>query len=196
MRYLSRKKVYKKVEPQKTAKKIYIFGEGKDTEVRYFKYFQGLSSNIDIIPIPNEEHKSSPTQLQEHAEKLFFGNEKHERKYILSEEDEDEVWFVIDTDEWKDKIEALKAFCVSKNVSSDKWFVVQSNPCIELWFYYHFNTEKPIHEQVAQYTGFKEFLGWVLRNKHSINGSKQSIHPVEIETPIANAEQNFIKLKK
>ena len=39
--------------------------------------------------------------------------------------------------------------------------------------------------------GFKEFLNWVLKDRHSINGFKQSIHPVEIETAMANAAQNF-----
>ena len=56
MRYLSRNKIYEKVETKIDAKKVYIFCEGEETEVKYFKYFQGLSSNIDIIPIPIHKH--------------------------------------------------------------------------------------------------------------------------------------------
>ena len=74
MRYLSRNKIYEKVETKIDAKKVYIFCEGEETEVKYFKYFQGLSSNIDIIPIPNDNGKSDPLKLKENANLLFFGN--------------------------------------------------------------------------------------------------------------------------
>ena len=39
MRYLSRNKIYEKVETKIDAKKVYIFCEGEETEVKYFKYF-------------------------------------------------------------------------------------------------------------------------------------------------------------
>jgi hypothetical protein len=67
MKYLSRNKIYEKVEPKNDAKKIYIFCEGEDREVMYFKYFQGFSSNIDIIPIPNNKGQSDPVKLKENA---------------------------------------------------------------------------------------------------------------------------------
>lgn len=119
MRYLSRNKVYAKIETKKEAKKVYIFCEG-DKEVKYFKYFQGFSSNIDIKPIPNDNGKSDPTKLMENADYLFFGNADNEAKYNLSVDYKDEVWFVIDTDQWNegDKIKALKDYCKTK---SRKW---------------------------------------------------------------------------
>ena len=86
MKYLSRNKVYEKHAPNKDAKKVYIFCEGQATEVKYFAYFMGFSSNIDIIPIPNQEGKSDPLWLKSHAEALFSGDETHKPKHTLSEE--------------------------------------------------------------------------------------------------------------
>ena len=48
MKYLSRNKVYKKIEQFKNAKKIYIFCEGEKKEIDYFKYFQ-LSKTKDSL---------------------------------------------------------------------------------------------------------------------------------------------------
>jgi len=140
MKYLSRNKIYKKIEPFKNAKKIYIFCEGERREIDYFKYFQGFASNIDIIPIPNDNGKSDPIKLKENAEVLFYGNSPTKPIYNLSTELKDEVWFVIDTDRWNegDKINFLKKFTEEKNKNYHGWFVVQSNPSFEIWLYYHF----------------------------------------------------------
>ena len=183
MRYLSRNKVYEKSEIAKDAKKIYIFCEG-DTEKKYFNYFKGFSSNIDIIPIPNDNGKSDPTKLKENAVLLFFGNKTISPIYKLSEEDKDEVWFAIDTDRWNEgnKIQKLKDFCADKN----KWTVVQSNPCFELWQYYHFYTEKPFAENISKYSSFKEFV-----NNQIKGGFDSRSMPIELESAIKNSLKNF-----
>lgn len=189
MRYLSRNKVYAKIETKKEAKKVYIFCEG-DKEVKYFKYFQGFSSNIDIKPIPNDNGKSDPVKLMENAELLFFGNEDNQAKYSLSVEYKDEIWFVIDTDRWNEgnKINTLKDFCKNKNIENglNQWFVVQSNPSFELWLYYHFNEIKPEDGDVENYNSFKEYV----HNK-ILNGFKNGSHPVEIQSAIKNSVKNF-----
>ena len=76
MTYLSRNKVYEKIEPNKEAKKVYIICEGQEKEYRYFRYFKGFSSNIDIVPIPSENGQSDPIKLKEQAQLLFFGDEQ------------------------------------------------------------------------------------------------------------------------
>lgn len=184
MRYLSRNKFYKKLELAKDAKKVYIFCEGEDTEIEYFKYFQGFSSNIDILPIPNDNGKSDPIKLKENAELLFFGNEITLPTYKLSKEYKDEVWFVIDTDRWNEgnKIKELKDFCQDK----DKWNVVQSNPCFELWQYYHFNVEKPELENTTKYSSFKAYV-----NDQIKGGFDKRSMPIELESAINNSLINF-----
>ena len=188
MRYLSRKKIYHKEESNKDAKKVYIFCEGKETEIRYFKYFQGLSSNIDILPIPSVNGQSDPLKLKENADLLFFGNEMHSPRFSLSVEYKDEVWFVIDTDRWNegDKINRLKEFCNAKNGLNMQWIVAQSNPCFELWFFYHFNDKMPVKSDVEKYASFKEFLDITIKG-----GFDSRSMPVEIETAIVNSKNNF-----
>lgn len=183
MKYLSRHKIYEKVEPFKNAKKIYIFCEGERKEIDYFKFFQGFVSNIDIIPIPNDNGKSDPTKLKANAELSLANN-----SISLSKELLDEVWFVIDTDLWNEgnKIDTLKTFVEEKNKSYDGWFVAQSNPSFEIWLYYHFNSEKPNEAEVVAATSFKEFVATKI-----IGGFDNRRMPLEIQQATIFAEKNF-----
>jgi hypothetical protein len=185
MKYLTRNKVYAKVEPFKYAKKLYIFCESEKggNEVAYFNFFKGFSSNIDIIPIPNDNGKSDPTKLKSQAE-LSLEN----KSISLSIELLDEVWFVIDTDRWNEgnKIDELKQFVAEKKKSYSGWFVAQSNPSFEIWLYYHFNSEKPNEKEVEVSTSFKEFVATKIKG-----GFDNRSMPLEIQQATAIAEKNF-----
>ena len=183
MKYLSRHKVYKKIEPFKNAKKIYIFCEGERKEIDYFKFFQGFASNIDIIPIPNDNGKSDPTKLKAQAEKCLENN-----SVSLSKELADEVWFVIDTDRWNEgnKIGELRNYVEEKQKTYDGWFVAQSNPSFEVWLYYHFNSEKPIDSEIEAAQSFKDFVATKIKG-----GFDNRSMPLEIQQATINAENNF-----
>ncbi len=185
MRYLSRNKVYEKVAVQKDAKKIYIFCEGEDKEIKYFKYFQGFSSNIDIIPIPNNNGQSDPLKLKNNAISLFLGNEP---TYKLIKEYHDEIWFVIDTDRWNEsnKIQQLKDFCTSNNENYNGWKLAQSNPCFELWLYYHFLNTKPNENDVKNFSSFKKYVNNQIKGGFDIRSM-----PIELASAIENALINF-----
>jgi len=187
MKYLSRNKIYEKVDSFKNAKKVYLFCEG-DKEVNYFKFFQGFASNIDIIPIPNDNGKSDPIKLKENSEMLFLGNEAVSPKYTLSAELEDEIWFIIDTDRWNegDKINTLKKYIEQKNKDYKVWFVVQSNPSFELWLYYHFYSEKPKLTETSKFASFKEFVDSKIKGGFDNRGM-----PLEIQKATLIAELNF-----
>ncbi len=192
MKYLSRSKISHKEIVNKNAKKVYIFCEGEKTEIKYLEFFKGLSSNIDIIPIPPINGQTDPIKLKEFAELLFFGDDLNSPKFSLSSEFKDEVWFAIDTDRWNEnnKIQQLKDFCIEKNISEDCWFVAQSNPSFEIWLYYHFNSTKPINQDIAKFSSFKHF---VHKSTNNGNGFDPDKHPIEIETAIVNSENNFQK---
>ncbi len=177
--------MFEKQEPNKDAKKIYIFSEGEVREIDYFNYFKNLSSNIDIIPISNFEGQSDPIKLKENAEILFFGESP---QYQLSEEYQDEVWFVFDTDRWNegDKIEQLKDFCKSKNDNYTGWFTAQSKPCFELWLYYHFLNVRPVESEVHRFSSFKEYVNNCIKG-----GFDNRKMPVLIESAINNSLINF-----
>lgn len=188
MRYLSRSKVYKKVSVEKDAKKVYIFCEGNKTEIGYFKFFQGFSSNVDIIPIPNDNGKSDPVKLKESAELIFFGTEEVSPKFILNQDYHDEVWFVIDTDNWNEagKIDQLKQFCSEQNMDFLSWHIAQSNPSFEIWLYYHFFSAKPIEDDIILCETFKQFVH--LKIDGGFDNRKM---PIELGKAIDNSEKNF-----
>lgn len=182
---LTRNKIYERDEPSKDAKKIYIFCEG-DTEVNYFNYFKGFSSNIDIVTIGNTNTQSDPKKLHQDALLKLFGNEFEKPELSFREDFGDEVWFVIDTDHWNkgNKIENLRTNCAQQK----NWNVAQSNPSFELWLFYHFNKTKPLETEIEKYVSFKDFL-----NNQIPGGFNKWKHPLFIQDAIINAENNFEK---
>jgi hypothetical protein len=190
---IQRRKEYGKREPSRDAHKIYIVCEGKGTEPAYFSFFEGLSSNLQVITIPPDEG-TDPLKLMERAEHILIGED---RIYALDYKHGDTVWFVIDTDSWEKegKITPLRVFCSQQNEaipqildevkSYNAWNVAQSNPCFEIWLYYHFYENKPAPDEVSKYASFKEFV-----NNSIAGGFNFEKDPVRLETAIVNAGNN------
>jgi len=71
------------------------------------------------------ETKSSPNWVLDRAIKYI---EKEDLK------DEDDLWFVIDTDNWEEEqIRKIANYCKDY----PNWHIVISNPCFEVWLYFH-----------------------------------------------------------
>ena len=106
-------KEYGKREPSRDAHKIYIVCEGKGTEPAYFSFFEGLSSNLQVITIPPTDG-TDPLKLIERAKQILIGES---RAYTVEYQHSDTVWFVIDTDTWEKegKITPLREFCTKLN---------------------------------------------------------------------------------
>ncbi|MDR2642587.1 MAG: RloB family protein [Planctomycetaceae bacterium] len=188
MVYLSRNKIYERVEPSKDARKIYIFCEGERTEPNYFRFFQGFVSNLEIIPIPCANGQSAPKKLKDDAKRRFLHNKNKPPEYILDYGLKDMIWFVIDTDRWGNQIDQLKIFCRENNKNYQNWFVAQSNPCFEIWLYYHFYDIKPDQTEVEKFHTFKEFVGNKIPGGGGFDHTRM---PIEIATAIKNATANF-----
>ena len=190
---IQRRRYYDKREPSRDAHKIYIVCEGKGTEPNYFAFFEGLSSNLQVITIPPADG-TDPLKLMERAKQVLIGDG---REYTVEYEHGDTVWFVVDTDTWEKegKIAPLRQFCSQKNASISQeydevkaysaWNVAQSNPSFEIWLYYHFYENKPISDEVAKYASFKEYV-----NNTISGGFNFEKDPVRLETAISNAEKN------
>ena len=194
---ISRNRNYSKKEPNKDAHRILIVCEGNDTEPKYFGFFKELSPRLDVIPIPSEDGKTDPIQLMQWSIENLISHKTFDVDYYQG----DTVWFVIDTDEWEEqgKISVLRQFCqkqndVLKKVLKTKfderkpynaWLIAQSNPCFEIWEYYHIFDEKPVVEEVENYATFKEFVNAVIKG-----GFDPNTMPVEIIKAIKNAKSN------
>lgn len=197
---ISRNRNYGKKEPNKDAHRILIVCEGNDTEPKYFGFFKELSPRLDVIPIPSEDGKADPVKLKEWAELNVIKAPIIEFDYFQG----DTIWFVIDTDEWEEqgKIGVLRQFCQEQNNALKEaiknkhyerkpynaWLVAQSNPCFEIWEYYHIYNEIPITEEVEKHASFKEFVDAVIKG-----GFDPDIMPVEVVKAIANAKSYFSK---
>ena len=108
------------------------------------------------------------------------------------------MWFVIDTDSWEKegKITPLREFCAANNtVFPEKftevkpysaWNVVQSNPCFEIWLYYHFYNEAPKQTDIEVHPSFKAFVSSAISG-----GFDFQTDPVRVETAVENAKVNF-----
>lgn len=187
-KYLVRSRRYERQEPLRDSRKIYIYCEGNKREFDYFRFFCGLSSNVNIIPIPSKDGKTDPEKLMEAAQEEFGINSDVSPKYTLDVSQHDNVWFVIDTDLWGSKITDLRNFCKSQNagLNNETWYVSQSNPSFEIWLYYHKFSEKPVKNDVDKYSSTKEFV-----DAQIPGGFDSRKHPAMIEAAIQNAKATY-----
>lgn len=187
-KYLVRSRRYERQEPLRDSRKIYIYCEGNKREFDYFRFFCGLSSNVNIIPIPSKDGKTDPEKLMEAAQEEFGINSDVSPKYTLDVSQHDNVWFVIDTDLWGSKITDLRNFCKSQNagLNNETWYVSQSNPGFEIWLYYHKFSEKPVKNDVDKYSSIKEFV-----DAQIPGGFDSRKHPAMIEAAIQNAKATY-----
>jgi hypothetical protein len=174
---MKRNKLYTRREPDKDGKLYFIFCEGEKRETTYFYFFNRIASQIIIQIVPIEDGKNSPMGLYNNACQNLLKNEENlNSSYHLN--DEDEIWFIIDTDKWGKEVDTLK----DSILKHQNWFVAQSNPSFEVWLYYHFEKIKP--QGIVE--NWKVFLNEVI--KGGFNSNK---HPMYIETAIHNSERNF-----
>lgn len=183
---IQRKRIYEKAAPSRDAQKIYVFFEGDEREKEYFEFFEGISSNLEIIPIAPYDHKSSPNNLMNQAESLFYGDSPI---FEIDYDQHDMIWFVIDTDEWAEVglIRLLRHYCEDKNSGKKytAWCVAQSNPSFEIWLYYHIYDKIPNDKEVKACNSFKDFV-----NGKILGGFDSRIMPIYIENAITNAKAN------
>lgn len=173
--------------PTREAKSIYIFAEGAKREFQYFKYFRGMDSRIkvEIYELEDDEN-NSPSGLLNIAKKCIIANEDNPNpKYSFQENDE--IWIVLDTDKDKDdsrksQVEKVRDYCEE----TESWFLAQSNPCFEVWLYYHLQSKKPIFEENEYCSGWKKLV-----NKSISGGFDSRKHPIFIENASNNAEKNY-----
>lgn len=176
-------RLFERQAPSREAKSLYIFCEGAKREYQYFEYFREIDSRIKVeVNKLNPDDNNSPKGLYLLAENSFTGNKP---KFALQENDE--VWIVLDTDPDKsnsreEQIKQIKADCEVKG----NWFVVESNPCFEVWLFFHLN------EKVERFESDDICKNWKQKvNESYVGGFDSRKHPIFIENAIKNAERNF-----
>lgn len=141
-------------EAFRDARLIVIASEGKDTERIYFtalaKEYSNPRVHVHILErSENEQNNSSP----EHVLKQL---NDYKSQYKL--EADDELWLVVDKDQWEDKMLSRVATECALEVSMH---MALSNPCFELWLLLHL-------EDVASLTPEEHTL-WMENRRKSKN---------------------------
>ena len=125
----------REVELVRDYKLFAIACEGGKREPEYFKVFRFVSNRVavDVIEdiVSDQEiltinpSKSAPKWVLDRA-----------IKYIEKEglNDEDDLWFVMDVDRWSgEQLREIASYCEK----FPNWHIVLSNPCFEVWLYFH-----------------------------------------------------------
>lgn len=178
---------FEREAPIREAKSVYIFCEGVKREYQYFEYFKELDSriNVEIYKLaPHEDN--SPLGLLSIAKKCILATpENPNPKYAFQENDE--VWLVLDTDPDKKDSRASQIKTIKEDINNlTAWNLAQSNPCFEVWLYYHLNSETPDFKSISYCKNWKTIVD------QSIKGGFDSRkHPIFIETAQNNSEKNF-----
>jgi hypothetical protein len=156
----------------KEAKSLYIFCEGLRREYQYFRFFR--------------EDNNSPLGLFKIAkENICKTKDNPKPKYKFQRNDE--VWIVLDTDPDKGnsrekQINEIKKRC--ENLTG--WYIVESNPCFEVWLYFH------LHNSLEEFEEDDFCKSWKLIVNQSIEGGFDSRkHPIFIEEASINSENNY-----
>ncbi len=180
-------RLFERTPPTREARSIFIFCEGIKREYQYFEYFKEMDSriNVEIHKLePNDDN--SPKGLIEIAKNCIIQSEENPNpKYNFL--DNDQVWIVLDSD--KDKFDSRKSQIEEVREECDNnsnWYIVESNPCFEVWLYYHVKEENPDISNKEKCTKWKRLVN------HTIPGGFQSKrHPIFLEEAIQNAEKNY-----
>jgi len=191
---------FERHEPFKDSKCIYIFGEGV-REFNYFKFFKEFDSRIkiEVYPLQSEGENNSPSGLYNIAcNSLLKPQDNPIPVYDDFRDWMDEIWIVLDTDIDRDssripQIEQIRLACREENQRlsltnefSDVWNIVESNPCFEVWLYYHVENEKPDFDGIEISSTWKSFLDTALKGGFDLRK-----HPQLIGDAIKNAELNY-----
>lgn len=161
---------YKKPKPTRDATIFIVVCEGEVREPEYFRFFcNKLIKRIRVIPIPCVKGKSAPLHLQNNARNAEKG---------LKSSGKVSLWYVLDIDNWKIKhIKQIRRECKSNHS------VVLSNPCFEVWLYYHFAKTLPSIKNINKPSSWKNHLPKIIKG-----GFDSNRHPIKIIDAIPNSK--------
>ncbi|HMV80638.1 MAG TPA: RloB family protein [Leptospiraceae bacterium] len=183
-----RDRLFERNPPERDAKKIYIFCEGRKREYQYFEYFEEIDSRINIIIYKlHPEENNSPNGLLKIAETCLIPSEENpEPEFFKDMNQEDEVWLVFDVDPDKSNSRFPQILNVRQKCKEYGWNTALSNPCFEVWLYFHFFAEKPEMPDLNKCNSWKNHI-----DKKLPGGFNSKKHPLFIEQAVVNAKQNF-----
>lgn len=171
---MKRERSYKRKSAHKSSNLIIVFCEGENTEPSYFNRFSRQESRLKIeLYSPDESNpNNTPEGLLKRAKRYKKTNDLR---------NDDSIWLVFDSDNNTDE----DLMRVRQSADAHHIYLSQSNPCFEVWLYYHYFNCAPSDAPTDQ-VGWKIYLGQ--RVPGGLDYEECYKHASEA---IENAEKNF-----
>ena len=107
----------------------FVIGCGGKTEALYFSKLVGDRDDILVIALPpGQDNLSTVRQTVDRVNDFW-------KRYDL--EEQDQVWIVIDVDEFFDPGNQIQTTDALKDARAKNYQIVVSNPCFEVWLLMH-----------------------------------------------------------
>jgi RloB-like protein len=133
MALTSRKKrpLDRTVEHQRDTRLVVIATEGAATEPQYFRMNMFRGKRVQVRVLPPSKSQRSPEHGQSAPHAVLRRLTGFKREFDL--DDKDELWLVIDVDNWQPQmLDSVMRDCEKKGYRA-----AVSNPCFELWLFLH-----------------------------------------------------------
>lgn len=168
------KRRYEKKEPFRDAVIFIIICEGEKREPDYFEFFNELTSQLKVISVASQKGESAPNHL--------INNAKGAVDKFNSDNGDYELWIVLDIDRWKKHIHDIQ----KESSSKKEWNIAISNPCFEVWLYFHFTDKLPDLTNYTSCSNWKQLIPKL--RKGGFNSTK---HPTLLNDAINNSRKNY-----
>lgn len=168
------KRKYEKKEPYRDAVIFIIICEGEKREPDYFEFFNELTSQLKVISVASQKGESAPNYLMSNANDAV-------NKYN-SDNGDYELWIVLDVDRWKKHIHDLH----KESSTKKEWNIAISNPCFEVWLYFHFTDRLPDLANYTSCSNWKKLIPEIIKG-----GFDSTKHPTLLGDAITNSRKNY-----
>lgn len=181
---------YAKSAPYADSSIVFIVSGGAVKERKYFSRLMNIESDrFRLVFICKEGQGLVPAQMQREVEEALeeecFEDYGHELVHYF---EGDRIYLVTDVDEFGHSLEEL----TKKNDDRYSWIV--SNPCFEIWLFYHFFDDPDALSDGIPLSEDKRSK-WLKKKLHDLKAEEGGVDPedaiLHIETAIRNSHRNY-----
>lgn len=128
---------YRKDDASVSASIVFVLSGGEDREKNYFKPITKIKSII--VAFKSKEHQGlNPNQLNAIVEETLKTHRFETETQSYHFQKEDKLFVLQDLDEFEHDLRKILPIQKSSQI---QWLI--SNPCFEMWLYYHYKEEAP-----------------------------------------------------
>lgn len=179
---------YQKPMPEVEVIRIFVISGGTKREPDYFKLLQKNKSLRRILVVVRSKKGQglSPLQMSRMANKFYMEQLfETEDGNVYQFFNTDSIYLLTDLDEFGSELCEL----IKNAPIQYEWIV--SNPCFEIWLYYHyFNSPKP-HLDEGLKIDLSKRSQWMKQKLHELHPVDSAKALLDMQTAIKNSKANY-----